>query len=125
MPSPGLTPLTFHILLSLVDQDRHGYGIVKEIEERAGAATAPSTGALYLALQRLEQERWVEESPVRPSPEHDDARRRYYRLTPAGRSAARAEAQRLASLVGMALDKRLVASAARERLLKAGSGRAR
>ncbi len=104
----SITPLTFHILLALADAERHGYGIIKEIEANAGESSAPSTGALYLALQRMEQEAWIEESPDRPDPAHDDARRRYYRLTPAGRRVAEAEAGRLAAVVGVALEKRLV-----------------
>lgn len=108
----AVTRITFNILLALADGDRHGYGIIKDIEERAGQAEAPSTGALYLALQRMQQEGWIEESPERPDPAQDDARRRYYRLTPAGRQSAEAEANRLAALVSVALDKRLVPASA-------------
>ena len=79
----GMTPLTYQILLALADGDRHGYGIIKEIEERSGAGAAPSTGALYLALQRIAGDDLIAESPERPSGE-DDARRRYYRLTEVG-----------------------------------------
>ena len=50
----GLTPLTFEILLALADEARHGYGIIKEIEVRSGPDAAPSTGALYLALRRMQ-----------------------------------------------------------------------
>jgi DNA-binding PadR family transcriptional regulator len=107
-----MTVLTYHVLLALADGDRHGYGIIKEIEARAGESAAPSTGALYLALQRLEQEGWIEESPARPGPEHDDARRRYYRLTLAGRRAAEAESWRLATLLGVAVEKLLVPASA-------------
>lgn len=109
----GLTRITFNVLLALADHDRHGYGIIKEIEARAGEAEAPSTGALYLALQRMEQDGLVEESPERPDPARDDARRKYYRLTPAGRRAAEGEAQRLARLVDVAVGKRLVPAPAR------------
>ena len=49
-----MTPLTYEILLALADADRHGYGIIKEIEGREGEGVAPSTGALYLALQRID-----------------------------------------------------------------------
>lgn len=107
-----LPHLSFHILLALADGDRHGYGILKEIEERAGGWIPPSTGALYLALQRLEQRGWVEESPERPDPAEDDARRRYYRLTPEGRRVAEQESERLAALVSAAVEKRLVPAAA-------------
>ena len=104
----GLTRITFNVLLALADGDRHGYGIIKEIEAKAGEAEAPSTGALYLALQRMEQDGLVEESPERPDADRDDARRKYYRLTSTGRREAEAEARRLSRLVDVALDKRLV-----------------
>ena len=106
-----LSSLTYHVLLALADADRHGYGIIKEIEARTGRGGAPSTGALYLALQRLETDGWIAESPDRPDPDQDDARRRYYRLTAAGRRAAQLETRRLAALVGIAVEKHLVPGA--------------
>ena len=48
-----MTPLTYQILLALADASRHGYGIIKELEARLGSSAVPSTGALYLALQRM------------------------------------------------------------------------
>lgn len=102
-----LTPLTFQILLSLADEPRHGYGIIKEIEERSGSGAAPSTGALYLALQRMEQEGLVAESPERPR-EDEDARRRYYRITARGRERAEAESVRLAELLSTARERNLL-----------------
>jgi DNA-binding PadR family transcriptional regulator len=107
----GMTPLTYQILLALADGDRHGYGIIKEIEERSGAGAAPSTGALYLALQRIAGDDLIAESPERPSGE-DDARRRYYRLTGGGRSRAEQESVRLAALVAVARDKKLIPAGA-------------
>jgi DNA-binding PadR family transcriptional regulator len=105
----ALTPLTYQILLALADGDRHGYGIIKEIEGRAGASSAPSTGALYLALQRMEAEGLVAEAPKRPAKGDDDARRRYYRLTAGGRALAEEESVRLAALVRAAREKKLLA----------------
>ena len=102
-----LTPLTYQILMALADQDRHGYGIIKEIEEQLGEGAAPSTGALYLALQRMEQDELVQEAPA-PSGESVDARRRYYRLTRAGRALAVKESGRLAELVKIARAKKLL-----------------
>ena len=84
-----LTPLTYQILVALADADRHGYGIIKEIEGRAGEKAAPSTGALYLALQRMEGAGLIEDTEA-PA-EAEDARRRYYRITKRGREAAEAE----------------------------------
>jgi DNA-binding PadR family transcriptional regulator len=102
-----ITPLTYHILLALTDADRHGYGINRETEARLGERSAPTTGALYLALQRMEQEGLVAESPTRPK-KGDDARRRYYRLTRSGRTAAVAESRRLAEVVALARQKDLL-----------------
>lgn len=103
----AMTPLTYQILLALADEPRHGYGIIKEIE--AGQGDAPSTGALYLALQRMEKSGLIEDAErVDPT----DARRRYYRHTPAGREAAQAESVRLARLVEAARGKKLLAGEA-------------
>jgi len=104
----GLTPLTYEILLALADGDRHGYGIIKEIEERTGSESAPSTGALYLALQRMEGDGLIEEAPDRPAGSKDDARRRYYRITQRGRELAEHESRRLAALVRIARNKKLL-----------------
>ena len=102
------TPLTYQILLALADADRHGYGIIKEIEERAAAA-APSTGALYLALQRMEGNGLIADAPAPADEESDDSRRRYYRITPHGRSVAEEESRRLSDLVEAARSKSLLA----------------
>ena len=101
-----LTHLSYQILVALADRDRHGYGIIKEIEATSGAG--PSTGALYLALQRMQAEGLVAETAVRPEGPDDDPRRKYYRLTPLGRSVGAAESGRLATLLGVATSKRLV-----------------
>jgi len=102
----AITPLTFEILLALADEDRHGYGIIKEIEDRSGSESAPSTGALYLALQRMEADELIEEAPAAAGA---DARRRYYRLTRKGRDHAEAESNRLLRLVSSARSKKLLA----------------
>lgn len=100
-----ITPLTYQILLSLADADRHGYGIIREIEERLGGGAAPSTGALYLAVQRMERDGLIiETDPV----EEEDARRRYYTLTKLGRQVAEEESRRLAALVATARRKHLL-----------------
>ena len=106
---PGITPLTYQILLALADGDGHGYGIIKEIEQRSGSASAPSTGALYLALQRMEGEGLIQEAPARPG---DDARRRYYRLSAKGRRRAEQESIHLAVLVAAARDRKLIVGGA-------------
>jgi DNA-binding PadR family transcriptional regulator len=101
-----LTPLSYQILLSLADAPRHGYGIIKEIETREGSAATPSTGALYLALQRLEGDRFI--GPAKAPQPDADARRRYYELTPLGREAVTSESLRLAKLVAAARAKNLL-----------------
>ena len=103
-----LTPLSFQILLALVDAERHGYGIMKEIERRTKGRMTTATGPLYLAAQRLMESGLIAESDKRPAPELDDQRRRYYKLTTFGRAVAAAEARRMAQLVDVALDKDLV-----------------
>ena len=105
-----VTPLTFEILVALADEPRHGYGIIKEIEDRSGAAAAPSTGALYLALQRMEGSGLIEEADVPDT--SGDSRRRYYRLSPKGRARAEEESTRLARLLASARDKNLLAGEA-------------
>jgi DNA-binding PadR family transcriptional regulator len=93
-----LTPLSYHVLLALVEEDRHGYAILRDIEERAAGTVRVGTGTLYAAIQRLVDEGAIEESAARRSAA-DDARRRYYRLTTFGRAVARAETLRLARLL--------------------------
>lgn len=110
----GLLPLqaaTFHILLALADQERHGYAILLDIAERTGQAVRLGTGTLYTAVKRMLDEGLIEESAARPAPDLDDQRRRYYRLTPVGRQVLQAEARRLESLVGMARRRRVLAPA--------------
>ena len=90
---------TFHILVSLAECDRHGYSIIKEIADRTDGAVRMSPSTLYSAIKRLLEEGLIEELEERPDPNHDDERRRYYRLTPAGKKAALAEARQLEKLL--------------------------
>jgi DNA-binding PadR family transcriptional regulator len=103
-----LTPLSIHILLSLVDEERHGYGIMKEIERLTDGLGTSATGPVYLAAQRLLEGGLIEESQNRPAPEFDDQRRKYYRLTEVGRLVATAEVERMSRLLRVAFDKGLV-----------------
>lgn len=101
----GLLPLpaaTFHILLALAEEDRHGYAILLDVERRTGGDVKLSTATLYRTIQRLLEEGLIVELSERPAPDLDDERRRYYRLTPRGETAARAETARLAKLVRLA-----------------------
>jgi DNA-binding PadR family transcriptional regulator len=103
-----LTPLSLQVLLALADEERHGYAIIKEIARQTQSKLQPGTGALYTSIQRLVEERLIEISHRRPSPEEDDARRRYYRLTVQGRAALAAETARLQELVAVARKKKVV-----------------
>jgi len=97
-----LPPATFHILLSLAVEDRHGYAIIQDVATRTSGAVKLSAGTLYRSIQRMLEQDLLEELQTRPAPEDDDERRRYYRITPFGEAVARAEARRLTSLVKLA-----------------------
>jgi DNA-binding PadR family transcriptional regulator len=95
----------FHILLSLVDEDRHGYGIILEIAERTGGRLRLGTGTLYTAIAGLTADGLLARSPQRRPDE--DERRRYYRLTPLGRAVLDAEVARLEAQIRQARRKGL------------------
>ena len=97
-----LPEAAFHILVALAEGDRHGYAILQEVGERTGGRFRLGPGTLYRSIQRMLEQGLIEETRERPAAEHDDERRRYYRLTAFGKSAARAEAARLAGLVRLA-----------------------
>ena len=103
-----ISPPVFHILLALAQKERHGYGIILEIERRTEGAVRLGTGTLYTAIKRLLAQGFIEESAERPDPQLDDERRRYYRLTPRGREVAIQEAHRLEGLVSHARAKKLL-----------------
>ena len=99
----------FHILMALADRERHGYGIMQEVETRSQGSVQLGPGTLYGAIKRMLAAGLIEESAKRPAAKDDDDRRRcYYRLTSLGRSVAVDEANRLAALVRVAEAKRLV-----------------
>jgi DNA-binding PadR family transcriptional regulator len=98
----ALQPAVFHILLALAEEDRHGYAIIQTIAARTDGHIRIGAATLYRSLQRMLEDGLIRELDDRPAPEEDDERRRYYRITPAGRRAVRAEAQRMADLVRLA-----------------------
>jgi DNA-binding PadR family transcriptional regulator len=114
-PSPdSFLPLKtnwFHILLSLSDQEQHGYGIMQEVLERTKGKIRLWPATLYGSLKKLIELDLIEESDERPAAELDDARRRYYRLTSLGRRVLAAESQRLRELVRVIDAKRGLAGA--------------
>jgi DNA-binding PadR family transcriptional regulator len=93
---------TFHILLTLAESDRHGYGIIQDVAARTAGKLKLSAGTLYRSIQRMLEQGLLVEVRERPAPELDDERRRYYRITRFGGRVARAEARRLESLVQQA-----------------------
>ncbi len=97
-----LPPVTFHILLALAGEDRHGYAIIQEVEERTGGSLKLGAGTLYRSIHRMLEQGLVVETRDRPAPEHDDERRRYYRITKFGIETAKAESRRLEQLVKLA-----------------------
>jgi DNA-binding PadR family transcriptional regulator len=97
-----LPPATFHILLALSGDDRHGYAIIQDIAARTNGELKLSAGTLYRSIQRMLEQGLIVEPRDRPSPEEDDERRRYYRITALGQDVARAEARRLTQLVQFA-----------------------
>lgn len=103
-----LSPAVFHILLALVGEERHGYGIMQETTLSSDGKVKLGPGTLYRSIRRLLTDGLIEESDARPVPELDDERRHYYRLTPFGLRVARAEAQRLAELVRIAQSRQLL-----------------
>jgi DNA-binding PadR family transcriptional regulator len=101
-----VNPPVFHILLALADGERHGYAIMQEVRERTEGQLNLGPGTLYYSIKRMLANGLIEESEERPSPDADDERRRYYRVTTLGRQVAHAEAQRLSELVDLARAKK-------------------
>ena len=97
-----LPPATFHILMAVTDDDRHGYAIIQEIAARTNGSLRMSAGTLYRSIQRMLEQDLIVEVHERPAPELDDERRRYYRITKFGAAVARAETRRLQDLVRLA-----------------------
>ena len=96
-----LPPATFHILLALADEERHGYAIIQDVEARTDGELRLGAGTLYRSIARMVEQGLIAEVSRRRSVS-DDERRRYYRLTPFGADVARSETRRLAQLVRLA-----------------------
>ena len=103
-----LRSVDFLVLLMLARGERHGYGIMQDVQASTDDRTELEAGSLYRTIRRLAEEKLLEESARRPAVESDDERRRYYRLTPFGRRVVAAEAARLRNLVRLAEDARLL-----------------
>ena len=94
-----LPAATFHILMAVAEEDRHGYAIIQDVAIRTGGELKLSAGTLYRSIQRMLEQGLLLETQERPAPELDDQRRRYYRITPLGSAVAQAEAARMSKLV--------------------------
>ena len=105
-----LTPAVFHIMLALADGERHGYSILREVERYTEGRLKLGPTTLYRSIRQMLAAGYIAETEERPDPELDDERRRYYRLTDAGRRMALAETARLARLVSLAQSTSLGAS---------------
>lgn len=97
-----LPPATFHILLAVSEEDRHGYGIIQDVLARTNGELKLSAGTLYRSIQRMLEQGLIVETDERPAPDEDDERRRYYRITEFGVTVARAEMRRLSQLLKLA-----------------------
>lgn len=107
-----LTPAVLYILLALADGEKHGYGIMQEVETLTAGQVKMGPGTLYGSIKRMLAAQLIEETDERPDPTLDDSRRRYYRMTPFGEQVLRAETQRLNTLVALARTKHLLKGAA-------------
>src|SRR5262245_48787721 len=105
--SRPLTPAEFAVLIALADGDKHGYAILKAAG-RDGRHVALGPATLYTIIRRFLEAGLIAESAQRPAPSLDDERRRYYRLTPQGRAAARAHGERMEALLAAARAKLLL-----------------
>ena len=108
MPTPSLPPHWFQILLSLADENRHGLGIMHDVLERTGGLMKLWPGMLYRNLSRLVEEGLVVEVDTPAGAEAAGGRPRFYRITPLGRRACAAEAERMAGFVRAARQKKLL-----------------
>ena len=108
--TPSTTPLTpavFHILLALSNGERHGYGIMKQVEADSQGNVSMGAGTLYGSLKRMLDSGLVKESDKRVDPEMDDERRIYYQITGVGAKALAAELERYQRIVTLAQEKKL------------------
>ncbi len=109
--APPLKPSDFHVLMVLSEGKRHGYGIMKAVEEQSGGSVRLQLGTLYHLISRLEASKLIEEVSGDRSEKAPGRTRRYYRLTTLGKSTLRVEARRLADLVKVVTKRRILEDA--------------
>lgn len=111
MPKQKLNPLpsaAFQILLALAGEDLHGYGIMRKVAQQTDGRIRLGPGTLYSSIQTLLDAKLIEEIEPREDANLGNERRRYYRLTSAGRKLARSEAERLADLLRVARSRKIL-----------------
>jgi DNA-binding PadR family transcriptional regulator len=106
-PNPPLTPAVFYILLALSGGERHGYGMMKQVEADSQGKVAMGPGTLYGSLKRMLEAGFVRESDKRVDPAMDDQRRIYYQITDSGAQALAAELERYRHIVTLAQQRNL------------------
>ena len=114
MPKRKLNPLpsaAFQILLALVDEDLHGYGIMRQVADQTEGGMRLGPGTLYSSIKTLLEARLIEEVDARADAKSGEGRRRYYRLNSAGRKLVRSEAERIADLLRVARSKKILRGA--------------
>ncbi len=107
-PPFKMTSAVFHVLLAMADGETHGYRIMQEVADRSRGTVKLGPGSLYFTINRLTDANMIEASSDRPDPAMDDSRRKYYRLTPFGRSILQSELRTLADIVALAREKDLI-----------------
>ena len=106
-----LTPAVLHILLALSTEERHGYGIMKQVESESQGKVKMGPGTLYGSIGRMMEAGLIRESDKKVDPELDDERRVYYKITGLGQAALAAELERYREVVAVAKKKHLAPSA--------------
>src|SRR5687767_9513956 len=103
-----LPTATFHILLALREEEKHGYAIMRDVESMSDGAVKIGPGTMYGSIKRMLASGLIEESDERPDPEMDDERRRYYRCTGLGAQVCQVEVERLTKLLKNAFPRGVV-----------------
>jgi DNA-binding PadR family transcriptional regulator len=107
MPNTPLTPAVLHILLALSTEERHGYGIMKQVDAESQGKVKMGPGTLYGSLGRMMEAGLIRESDKKVDPELDDERRVYYQITALGQAALAGELERYRQVVAVAKKKQL------------------
>src|SRR5678815_5278456 len=107
MPNTPLTPAVLHILLALSTEERHGYGIMKQVESESHDKVKMGPGTLYGSLGRMIEAGLIRESDKKVDPEMDDERRVYYRITAIGQKTLAAELERYREVLAVAKKRQL------------------